>query len=105
MIRFSRYQPERQLLGGISTHQSKAPFHGARDSNYGDSPWWRRPASSSQPDKWCHGVALDPQMFPAPATVARTVPASRAATATGNATESAKRGSDNDGRAESENAN
>ena len=35
MIRFSRYQPERQLLGGICTHQSKAPFHGARNSNYG----------------------------------------------------------------------
>ena len=29
MNRPGRYQPERQLLGGISTHQESAPFHGA----------------------------------------------------------------------------
>ena len=28
--RFGRFQLERQLLGGIRTHQEKAPFHGAR---------------------------------------------------------------------------
>ena len=30
MNRPGRYQPERQLLGGIRTHQESAPFHGAR---------------------------------------------------------------------------
>ena len=29
MNRPGRYQPERQLLGGIRTHQESAPFHGA----------------------------------------------------------------------------
>ena len=29
MNRSGRYQPERQLLGGIRTHQEGAPFHGA----------------------------------------------------------------------------
>ena len=29
MNRSGRYQPERQLLGGIRTHQESAPFHGA----------------------------------------------------------------------------
>ena len=29
MNRSGRYQPERQLLGGVRTHQESAPFHGA----------------------------------------------------------------------------
>ena len=29
MNRSGRYQLERQLLGGIRTHQENAPFHGA----------------------------------------------------------------------------
>ena len=30
MNRPGRYQPERQLLGGVRTHKENAPFHGAR---------------------------------------------------------------------------
>ena len=29
MNRPGRYQPERQLLGGVRTHKETAPFHGA----------------------------------------------------------------------------
>ena len=32
MNRSGRYQPERQLLGGIRTHQESAPFHGALET-------------------------------------------------------------------------
>ena len=34
MNRSGRYQPERQLLGGVRTHQESAPFHGALSTNY-----------------------------------------------------------------------
>ena len=32
MNRSGRYQPERQLLGGLRTHQESAPFHGALET-------------------------------------------------------------------------
>ena len=34
MNRPGRYQPERQLLGGVRTHQESAPFHGALSTTH-----------------------------------------------------------------------
>ena len=42
MIRFSRYQLERQLLGGIRAHQRKAPFHGAHRDDYWRGAYFRK---------------------------------------------------------------
>ena len=49
MNRFGRYQPERQLLGGIRTHQESAPFHGALETLLYRVAWPARSRESPGP--------------------------------------------------------
>ena len=51
MNRSGRYQPERQLLGGVRTHQESAPFHGALETLLYRVTWPGRGRSPLEPGR------------------------------------------------------